>query len=87
MVYMYYKASGSSHSACFTISAVEHDGGVKMRGSVPSARYSSICNVLRLWSIWLIPTYRVVVDSMIIILFSDPIIYVRTYMKNLRPNK
>ena len=27
----------------------------KMRDSVPSARYSSICNVLRLWSISLIP--------------------------------
>ena len=31
----------------------------KMRDSVPSARYSSGCNVLRLWSISLIPTYRV----------------------------
>ena len=31
----------------------------KMRDSVPSARYSSICNVLRRWRIWLIPTYRV----------------------------
>ena len=31
----------------------------KMRYSVPSARYSSVCNVLRLWRISLIPTYRV----------------------------
>ena len=31
----------------------------KMRDSVPSASYSSVCNVLRQWSIWLIPTYRV----------------------------
>ena len=31
----------------------------KMCDSVPSARYSSICNLLRLWSISLIPTYRV----------------------------
>ena len=31
---------------------------------IPSARYSSVCNVLRQWRIWLIPTYRVV-DSMI----------------------
>ena len=31
----------------------------KMRDSVHSARYSSVCNVLRLWSISLIPTYRV----------------------------
>ena len=28
-------------------SAVEHDGGFKMRDSVPSARYSPVCNVLR----------------------------------------
>ena len=34
-------------------SAVEHDGGVY----VPSVRYSSICNVLRLWRISLISTY------------------------------
>ena len=40
-------------------SAVEHDGGVKMRDSVPSTRYSSVCNVLRQWNISLIPTYRV----------------------------
>ena len=30
-----------------------------MRDSVPSVRYSSICNVLRLWRMSLIPTYRV----------------------------
>ena len=30
-----------------------------MRDSVPSASYSSVCNVLRQWSILLIPTYRV----------------------------
>ena len=30
-----------------------------MRDSVPSARYSSVCNVLHQWRIWLIPTYRV----------------------------
>ena len=30
-----------------------------MRDSVSSARYSSVCNVLRLWNILLIPTYRV----------------------------
>ena len=35
----------------------------KMRDSVPSASYSSVCNVLRQWNISLIPTYRVV-DSM-----------------------
>ena len=30
-----------------------------MRESVPSASYSSVCNVLRQWNISLIPTYRV----------------------------
>ena len=30
-----------------------------MRDSVPSASYSSVCNVLHQWSISLIPTYRV----------------------------
>ena len=30
-----------------------------MRDSVPSTRYSSVCNVLRQWNIPLIPTYRV----------------------------
>ena len=30
-----------------------------MRDSVPSASYSSVCNVLRQWSIVLILTYRV----------------------------
>ena len=30
-----------------------------MCDSVPSARYSSVFNVLRQWRIWLIPTYRV----------------------------
>ena len=30
-----------------------------MRDSVPSTRYSSVCNVLRQWNISLIPTYRV----------------------------
>ena len=30
-----------------------------MRDSVPNARYSSFCNVLRQWSISLIPTYSV----------------------------
>ena len=30
-----------------------------MRDSLPSTRYSPVCNVLRLWRICLIPTYRV----------------------------
>ena len=30
-----------------------------MRDSVLNARYSSVCNVLRQWRIWLNPTYRV----------------------------
>ena len=29
-----------------------------MRDSVPSARYFRVCNVLRLWRIWLITTYK-----------------------------
>ena len=37
-----------------------------MRDSVPSTRYSSVCNVLRQWNISLIPTYRVYTDSMIL---------------------
>ena len=40
-------------------SAIEQMVVFKMRDSVPSARYSSVCNVLRQWRIWLIPTYRV----------------------------
>ena len=32
-------------------SAVEHVVVFKMRDSVPSARYSSVCNVLRQWRI------------------------------------
>ena len=41
-------------------STVEHDGGLvfKMRDSVLSARYSAVCNVLRLWKTSLIPTYH-----------------------------
>ena len=38
------------------------DSGIvvfKICDSVPSARYSSVCNVLHQWRIWLIPTYRV----------------------------
>ena len=31
----------------------------KKRDSVRSARYSSVCNVLRQWRIWLIPSYSV----------------------------
>ena len=37
-------------------SAVQHDSGVKMRDTVPNARYYPVCNVLRLLRIWLIPT-------------------------------
>ena len=37
-----------------------------MRDSLPSTRYSHVCNVLCLWRFWLIPTYRVyrLYDSM-----------------------
>ena len=46
------------YSFCWK-SAIEHDGGFKMRDSLPSARYSPVCNVLRQWKTSLIPTYRV----------------------------
>ena len=48
--------------------AVEHNGAFKMRESVPSPRYSPVCNVLRQWKTSFIPTYRVGIDSMILIL-------------------
>ena len=32
---------------------------LKIRDSAPRARYSSVCNLLRLWRISLTPTYRV----------------------------
>ena len=42
----------------------------KMRDSVPSPRYSAICNVLRQWKTSLIPTYRVyrLYDNIVIII-------------------
>ena len=45
----------------------------KMRDSVPSARYSSVCNVLLQWSISLIPTYRVRVYGHYLIESTDSI--------------
>ena len=36
---------------------------IKMRDSVPSARYSPVCNVLRLWRIWLIPILLIFIES------------------------
>ena len=41
-----------------------------MRDSVPSPRYSPVCNVLRQWKTSLIPTYRVV-DSMITLIHTE----------------
>ena len=38
-------------------SAVKHMVVFKMRDSVPSPRYSPVCNVLRQWKTLLIPTY------------------------------
>ena len=40
-------------------SAVHTTVVFKMRDSVPSPRYSAICNVLHQWKTSLIPTYRV----------------------------
>ena len=53
-----------------------------MRDSAPSARYSSVCNVLRQRRIWLIPTYSI--DIMLISMLiesTDTMIYIiyRTY--------
>ena len=40
----------------------------KMRDSVPNASYFSVCNVLRQWSISLIPSYNIEsTDSMILV--------------------
>ena len=37
----------------------------KKRDSVPSVKYSSVCNELRQWRIWLIPILIESTDSMI----------------------
>ena len=61
----------------------------KMRGSVPSAKYSSVCNVLRLWRIWLIPTYRVYLFYDIIIIYIRKILQSSTIsvgFAQARPN-
>ena len=56
-----------------------------MRDIVPCARYSSVCNVLRQWRIWLIPTYRVTdsTDSMIIINIIKEEIFILEQIKKL----
>ena len=55
---------------------------------VPSARYSSVCNVLHQWRIWLTPTYRVY--RMIELLFQDIRLAVNVLklrlLLHLRPN-
>ena len=44
----------------------------KMRDSLPSVRYSPICNVLRQWKTSLIPIYRVYrLYDKVIIIVSD----------------
>ena len=50
--YSYVKHSYDRKSAIYNMMVV-----FKMLDSVSSARYSSVCNVLRQWSISLIPTY------------------------------
>ena len=45
--------------SCYRKSAVEQMVVFKMRESVPTARYSPVCNVLRQWKTSLILTYRV----------------------------
>ena len=43
----------------------------KMRDSVPSPRYSPICNVLRQWKTSLTPIYRVyrLYDNTVVVIF------------------
>ena len=50
-----------------------------MRDSVPSASYSSVCNVLRQWNIPLIPTYRV---DIVFIMYCmlDNIVFIMCWM-------
>ena len=61
----------------------------KMRDSVPSASYSSVCNVLRQWNILLIPSYRV---YRLYDIYTVPIITaghrtnVRLFTGNVRPH-
>ena len=52
-----------------------------MRDSVPSTRYSSVCNVLRQWNIPLIPTYRVyrLYDTYIELYYIYIYIYIYIY--------
>ena len=58
----------------------------KMRESVPTARYSSVCNVLRQWKTSLILTYRVYHSMIyhtwyiIIYLYGEFVLYVITYL-------
>ena len=49
-----------------------------MRDSVPSASYSSVCNVLRQWNISLIPTYRVYQLYDNVVLFNPAVISFRS---------
>ena len=48
-------------------SAIDDNGGVLMRDSVLSARYSSLCNVLRQWiifsSLLIESTYSMIADT------------------------
>ena len=60
----------------------------KKRDSVPSARYSSVCNVLRQWRIWLIPTYRVVIYDILVVrmyVCSGPGVHVNAQRANVWP--
>ena len=66
-------------------SAVEHEVVFKMRESVPTARYSPVCNVLRQWKTSLILTYRVyrlydIVLYICVLSYSVTYIHVRIYI-------
>ena len=53
-----------------------------MRDSVPSPRYSTICNVLRQWKTSLIPTYKVSDYDIIYIHVYLYIIYIYIYQNS-----
>ena len=59
----------------------------KKHDSVPSARYSSVCNVLRQWRIWLIPTYRVyrLYDIYYIIIFNGLPCQLKRHLNSHQP--
>ena len=54
-----------------------------MRDSVPSARYSSVCNVLRQWNSSLIPTYRVYRLYVSYLLSENVLLFLVTFLNTV----